>query len=145
MTSLLSSFLTTFDKADLYVIAFSLVIGLGTVFYLRSGRNGSWDHFWQNFDKILAVFIFVIVLGVLLHMLHHGSDNASLQWIENLAGQIWSSIAILLGVAKLMQRQADKNGNTAISTDTARVTTEVVSQTSGQIPPVPVAPQPEQG
>lgn len=137
MLAPISSFISLFDKADVYVVLFVVCLVSGAALYIRSGRHGSWDHFWQNFDKILAVGLFVFVLAVMLHILHHGGDQASLQWIENLTGQIWSSIAILLGVAKMLQRQADKNGNgngngTEVSKAvTSTTTVEVKSQTPG--------------
>ena len=75
------------------------------------GEPKSYAAFWQNLDKFIAVFLFLVVMGWAIHMIHHGSDAASLQWIEGLVGQIWSSIAILLGVAKLAQVMQSKPGD----------------------------------
>lgn len=121
----LASFFGAFDRSDLYVILFSIIFTLVVVLLMRKPiQPGGWDHFWQNFDKLLAVFLFGGVLLFLMHLIHHGQDAASVQWAENLVGQIWSSIAILLGVAKVLNRMEDKNKN-ADSTQVARTTTTV--------------------
>ena len=108
----LSAFLASFDKYDVYVIVFTL-LATGLIYYTARATTTTlnWDHFWQNFDKILAVSLFAGTLILLMHMIHHKVDDASKQWMENLVGQIWSSIAILLGVAKALGRSSDKNGN----------------------------------
>ena len=142
---LMASFFSAFDKSDLYVILLcTLFTVVAVILMRRPSQPGSWDHFWQNFDKILAVGLFGVGLLVLLHLIHHGSDQASVQWMENLVGQIWSSIAILLGVAKMLQRQADKNGNgngNGHDTVTGSTTTTVaVSGTTTKTMTPPVVP-----
>lgn len=136
----LASFFGAFDKSDLYVVVFCVSFTVVAVMLMRRPTApGSWDHFWQNFDKILAVALFGGVLMFLMHLIHHGTDATSVQWAENLVGQIWSSIAILLGVAKGLGRMADKNGNGHDSTSVARTTTTVeVTGTSVKtmVPPV---------
>jgi hypothetical protein len=71
----------------------------------------SWDRFWHNLDKFLAIFLFLIVLGVAVHMLHHNSDSGSITWIEGIVGQLLTAITTLLGISRLLPRIKDGNGS----------------------------------
>ena len=72
------------------------------------------EHFWQNFDKLLVTLLVLIFAGVGVWLILHKADDAALQWIENLSGQLVSALLALLGANKLaavIKKPDPPNGN----------------------------------
>lgn len=67
------------------------------------------DFLKQQFDKLLMSALFLIALLVGLHMIHHGTDGASVTWIENIVGQILASLLTLM-VAHRIASPSAQNG-----------------------------------
>lgn len=68
--------------------------------HMALGMNVS-EHFWQNFDKLLVTFLVLIFGAIGVWLILHRADDAALQWIENLSGQLVSALLALLGAGKL--------------------------------------------
>ena len=102
----------------LFVAAFVVILALELIIVFAMKQRFpsfqspvSWDRFWQNLDKFLAIFLFLIVLSVAVHMLHHDANSSSITWIEGIVGQLMTAITTLLGISKFMQRTKDGNGS----------------------------------
>lgn len=61
------------------------------------------SHLWDHFDKLLVTFLIVIVGGMGIWLILHKADDAALQWIEELSGQLVSALLALLGAGKIAQ------------------------------------------
>lgn len=68
----------------------------------------TFDRFWQNFDKFVVIFLFALTLAASIHMIHHGSDIASTQWIQGIVGQLLSLLAGLMGGAALARSKTEQ-------------------------------------
>lgn len=62
------------------------------------------SHFWQNFDKVIVIFLFLVALGVGVHIMHDRGDSPSVAWIQGIVGQLLSLLAGLMGGAALARR-----------------------------------------
>ena len=76
----------------------------------RDTDNVSWDHFWSNLDKFLAVFLFLVCTAITVHMLHHGADSTALSWIQGVVSQLLSALLALMG-ARAWSNRGNGNGN----------------------------------
>lgn len=61
----------------------------------------------QNFDKLLMSGLFLFMIGVLIHVVHHGSDAGTISWLENTVGQILAALLTLVVSKQLAQRATD--------------------------------------
>ena len=59
------------------------------------------EHFWQNFDKLLVTFLLIVAGAIAVHLIHIQADDAAMQWIRELSGQLVSALLALLGANKL--------------------------------------------
>lgn len=50
----------------------------------------------QNFDKILMSLLFIIMIFVFLHSIHHGVDAGSVSWLQTTIGQILAALFTLV-------------------------------------------------
>lgn len=112
----LGTFFANLDKWDLYVAGIA-ILATWWVVKLKGKRCWNWDHFWQNLDKLILLFLFLVTILVVLHILHHGTvDNSMISWMENTSGQILSALLAVLG-ARALTRKTD---GSASGTETAR-------------------------
>jgi hypothetical protein len=103
-----------FDKSDLWIVLGTAVACLVAYMLLNklSALGFDAERFWQHFPALSLLFLFVFLIFVALHMIHHQADDGALSWIENLVSQIFSGLTIALGVAKVAQMANGKtNGD----------------------------------
>lgn len=105
-----TTFIAGLDKTDLYVAVIAAFGALVLFRFNKQLQSGNYDHFWQNLDKFLLAGMAVLLLGLNLHMIHHGADLTSLGWIQNTTGQVLAAFLAVLG-AKTLQSRAGTNGN----------------------------------
>lgn len=103
----------SFDKSDLWIIVGTVVACLVAYMLLNKLPALGFDaeRFWQHFPALSLLFLFVFLIFVALHMIHHAADDGAISWIENLVSQIFSGLTIALGVAKIAQAASNGNGN----------------------------------
>lgn len=94
-------FFSLFDKGDVYVIVFAVVLSL-LIFKIRSQGPFNWDHFWQNLDKFLVTFLFLFVFIVCI-------KQSSQVWVQDIVKQLLSAVLALLGARAFQSRSADTN------------------------------------
>jgi high-affinity Fe2+/Pb2+ permease len=94
-----------FDKSDLWIVVGTAAACLVAYMLLNKLSTLGFDaeRFWQHFPALSLLFLFVFLIFVALHMIHHQADDGALSWIENLVSQIFSGLTIALGVAKVAQ------------------------------------------
>jgi high-affinity Fe2+/Pb2+ permease len=100
-----------FDKSDLWIVVGTAAACLVAYMLLNKLSSLGFDaeRFWQHFPALSLLFLFVFLIFVALHMIHHQADDGALSWIENLVSQIFSGLTIALGVAKVAQAVNGKN------------------------------------
>lgn len=64
-----------------------------------------------HFDKLLLSFLLLILFFGAIHVLHHGSDAAAVNWMENTVGQVLAALLTLMVGQRAMQRGSDTSGN----------------------------------
>lgn len=112
----MSNFLATFDKTDIYSL-FALILLAWITYNIRKVQAGwSWDHFWANLDKFVAIGLFLVTVGIAVHMMHHGSDTSSINWIEGIVSQLLSALLALMGARAWNNRSSQNIAKNATQT-----------------------------
>jgi predicted tellurium resistance membrane protein TerC len=102
----------SFDKGDIWIVIASVLFTLVVFRIKKFPTPMNSDHFWRNFPSFVLLFLFVFLILVALHMIHHGVDQGSISWIQNLVSQIFSGLTIALGVARAMQQPPPQDTGT---------------------------------
>jgi hypothetical protein len=71
-----------------------------------------------NFDKLLMSTLFLVMIGVFIHCVHHGVDAGSVSWLQTTAGQVLAALFTLVVSKGQAQRSTDINttGPTLVTT-----------------------------
>ena len=126
-----ASYFANLDKTDVYTIVATALLTAIVVKLRRNISHWNFDHFWQNLDKMILLFLFIICLAVAIHLMHHGNDGNMISWIENTSGQVLSALLAVLG-ARSLTRKGDGNGN-GNGNGNGYATTAVDSVTGGKV------------
>src|ERR1039457_2607437 len=115
----LINFVKYFDKVDLYLIVLALLITY--LIRVRAGKDPiSWDHFWQNLDKFLVVFMFALVFVTAVR-------QSGQVWIQDLTKQLLPAVLALLGARAFAKRASDTNGDNVPSVTVSSTSSTVKS------------------
>lgn len=82
------------------------------------------DLFKANFDKLLLSILFLTVVGLLLHAIHHQADAGTISWFENTIGQVLAALLTLMVGRSMTSRNGDHptDVKTVTSSTTVAVT-----------------------
>jgi hypothetical protein len=103
------------------------------------------DFFKSHFDKLLLTGLLLTLFFATIHTLHHGTDTAAINWLENTVGQVLAALLTLMVGQRLTQRSADSgNGVAPVATSptpqsAAAVTATTTAKTFAGAPPAGTA------
>jgi fumarate reductase subunit D len=65
------------------------------------------DFLKSHFDKLLLTGLLLTLFFATIHTLHHGTDAAAVNWLENTVGQVLAALLTLMVGQRLQQRNGD--------------------------------------
>jgi len=89
------------------------------------------DHFWQNLDKFILIFLFLVTLGVAVFMYRRGADTSAIQWIQGVVSQFLAALTAVLGSKQLSRAIDSLRGDDKhdVTSETKTTTTAVITAT----------------
>ena len=76
----------------------------------EQASGGQMEFLKSQFFSLLLLVVFLALLVVMIHVLHHQSDSSVLSWLEQKDGEALAAL-LTLATVRASQRNGDKNGN----------------------------------